>query len=477
MAMDARLRATVLTLLLVVGFLARGSTFASPLLDLHSWRQGDTASISRNFVRDGLNPLQPRVDHIGPGGSSRALTGLELHAWLVALASALRGTFEPEVGRLLSSIYFAVSALLLWSLAVRRYGEGAALAGTIVYAFGFPLLFFFERAFTNEALLVLLSLASLHQAQRYVEGRRRLALAGTGVSLVLIAVIKPTYLIVLAPVAGMFVERRGWRGLLAWELLAGSVVSVAAVGLWFSQAHAAVGPSGVSFGLVDKLTDWSIVTSSRYWFVIGRRLLKDVLGPLGLVAYVVGIVAATRNGRRMEVFGCAGVLVYLIVVAVGNAVHNYYQLAVMPAAAPTIALGVWTLVAGRVRPDDAVARTWARLALVATIAISTSLMRFSGSHSWFAVDWTKEHACHELPKVVAPGETLVFAGYNSPDILFCSDRRGWLLAPHESTAEAIAAARQRGAAVLVVAREQPVPLPPHSGIVFQNPRFLALRLR
>jgi Dolichyl-phosphate-mannose-protein mannosyltransferase len=477
MELDARVRATLLSAILLLGFICRGSTFASPLLDLHSWRQADTAAISRNFVRDGLNPLRPRVDHIGPGGSSQALTGLELHAWFVAAISVALGHFETAPGRLLSSAYFVGSAWLLWSLARRRYGDGAALAGTIIYAFGFPLMLFFERAFMNEALLTLLGLAALHETLRYAEAQRWQRLAVALSSVVLIGAIKPTYLIVLGPVAGIFFERRGWRGLLAWELLLVFVLAGGSVIAWFSHIHAVVGTVGVSFGLDDKLVDLNVLFSWRYWMVIGRRLVKDVLGPLGVVAYVAGVVTAARTGRRMELFGLASFLAYLLVVVVGNAVHNYYQLAMMPVAAPTIALGLSALVTLRAPLTDARRDMWLRMAIVMLVAAGTSLARVSGSHSWFRVDWTKEHACYELPRLLKPDETVVFAGYNSPDILFCSDRRGWLLAPHESTPEAIEAARQRGAAVLVIAQEHRGPLPADTDVVLENPRFVAVRFR
>jgi hypothetical protein len=39
----------LLAFILLFGFIARAATFKSPLLDAHSWRQADTAAISRNF--------------------------------------------------------------------------------------------------------------------------------------------------------------------------------------------------------------------------------------------------------------------------------------------------------------------------------------------------------------------------------------------------------------------------------------------
>jgi hypothetical protein len=480
--LDRGLGMALLAAIVVLGFLTRGVSFASPLLDFHSWRQADTAAVSRNFVKDGLNPLRPRVDHIGPGGSSMVVTGFEMHAWLVALVCSGMAKFEPGVGRILSSIWFVGSALLVWSLCRRRYGEGAALAGTLAYAFGFPLMFYVERAFMNEALLVLLGFVALHEAQRYVHEERRAALAALAASLLLIAVMKPTFLLVVFPVAGLFAEKGGWRGLLRWEPAVLAALAGGVCYAWFTNAQASVGDAGVTFGLTDKFIDARVLGSSRYYSLLANRLVKDILGPLGFVALVVGAVAAVRQGRRMEVAGLAAFVAYLGTVAVGNFAHNYYQLTIMPVAAPTVALGLWTWVA-RGLPDPAPAGTVAlRLLLVTTILAGTSLVRFAGPYSWFRVDWTARHLCDALPRVVGKDEKLVFAGYNSPDILFCADRRGWLLPPEGSTAEAIRRAVDQGASVLIVdnqwaARQAEPPYTSSASVIAQNRRFTALRVR
>lgn len=38
----------------------------NPVADWHSWRQADTAAVSRNFVKDGFNPLFPQYDALNP---------------------------------------------------------------------------------------------------------------------------------------------------------------------------------------------------------------------------------------------------------------------------------------------------------------------------------------------------------------------------------------------------------------------------
>jgi Dolichyl-phosphate-mannose-protein mannosyltransferase len=479
-AAEGRLRLWMVGAILLVGFLARALTFASPLLDFHSWRQADTAAISRNFLRDGYSILHPRVDHIGPGGSSLAVTGLELHAWLTAVVSSPGGELEPAIGRLLSAVYFVGSAALLWSLCRRRYGRVAAFAGLMLYSFGLPLMLYFERAFMNESLLVLLSFLALHEAQRYVHEGRRRALPLLVASCCLVAAIKPTFLLIGPAIAGIFWERWRWRSFLRAELYLLAAATLGAGWAWYTWITTSAGPGGVNFGLSDKLVDWAVLLSPSYPYSIGRRLLKDILGPLGVAACVVGLVSAARQQRRMEIFGLAAFGLYLCVVVVGNAVHNYYQLAVVPVAAPVMALGLGQAL--RWRPDlqPAEERVWTRLVLVAVLAMATSLVRFTGAHSWFEVEWTKEQVCRELPRRLTGQDMPVFVGYNSPDLLFCLDKRGWLLPPPDGSLDRVTALRARGATIAVV-DTTPWGAPTPSAfasfpVLLANQRFVAVRL-
>lgn len=50
--------------LLVLGFGVRLYKIDNPIADWHSWRQADTAAVTRNFVKYGVNPFLPRYDDL-----------------------------------------------------------------------------------------------------------------------------------------------------------------------------------------------------------------------------------------------------------------------------------------------------------------------------------------------------------------------------------------------------------------------------
>ena len=395
-----------LALILTFGFCVRVATFQSPILDHHAWRQADTAAISRAFVNERYNILYPQVDWRGAADTGYVETGLELHAFLVATIAKLSG-FKPEIGRLLSSIFFLLSCRLVWAFTRRRYGAGPGLLAAYLYAFGFPLMLFMERAFMNEALLVCLSLASLVSAQRYLDdapdaaGRRDfrargLALAWLFLSTALAGAVKFPYLIVLAPVCGLFIERYGRGALTRPEPWAVSVFAIGMAALWYQHAHLLGQQSGLSFGTFDKTFRADLVLSERFYRMVGQRIFRDILGPIGLLGMVSGAAYAWRHRRWCEGLGLLAFLAYVFLVAQGNLSHDYYQLAMMPVAATLVAIGLLDIIdhAPPLRRAYATSVT----TLLILVALATTI-RSASFHSWYTVPRDEQSVCELVPKL------------------------------------------------------------------------------
>jgi hypothetical protein len=69
----------ILAFILFVGFFARAATFKSPILDHHSWRQADTAAISRNFYRERFNQLLAIL--LGVAAFTSFVRSTSFHSW------------------------------------------------------------------------------------------------------------------------------------------------------------------------------------------------------------------------------------------------------------------------------------------------------------------------------------------------------------------------------------------------------------
>jgi hypothetical protein len=412
----------ILGFVVLFGFLARAATYKSPLLDHHAWRQADTASIARNFYRERFNILYPQVDQRGGQQAGYVETGLELFAFLVALVAKGVG-FHHEIGRLLSAGLFICSDLMVWTFVSRRYGARCGFIATFLYAFGFPLLLLIERSFMNESLLICLSIACLLQTQRYLAHRRARDFVTVVVMSAVIGAVKLPYLIIWAPIVGLFVEAYGPR-VVRWELGVMMAVDLLAAFAWYRHAHLLAVATGLSFDMTDKLFDRALVTSPTFVWVMSTRLFKDVLGPVGVAGALAGLWFGCRERRWCELFGVAGFVLYLVLVARGNYAHDYYQLAVIPVASSLVAFGLWRLAhVGGGGPG----RRRGILVAALAIAVASTFIRSVSAHSWYDYPASQVELCRAVNELSRPDERVVLLGTTDPKLLFCMDRKGWVL--------------------------------------------------
>jgi hypothetical protein len=233
--------------------------------------------------------------------------------------------------------------------------------------------------------------------------------------------------------------------------------------------------SHLSFGATDKLFQADDM-SLHYAYVIWRRLLRDLLGPLGLVAYAIGVLWCARHRRWVEPAGAFGFLVYLVVVSRGNRIHDYYQLVIGPYAAMTIPGGIFAAAARARVGRMAAGWTPARLSAIALwMMMLFSSFRSVSFHSWYEVDQEKVQFCTMLKRRLEPADRVAFADYNSPDLLFCLDHRGWLTPTTAMPAEDARALRDAGAAVLVMPRSSESRLAGLGGSIASTDNWLAVR--
>lgn len=448
------MRRAILALILAFGFCFRAATFHSPLFDHHGWRQTDTAAISRAFAEERFNILYPQVDWRGAAATGYVETGLELHAFLVASIAKL-SHFKPEVGRLLSSVWFLASCWLVYAFTRRRYGVGPGLFASYLYAFGFPLMLFMERAFMNEALLVCLSLAAIVAAQRYLDadregahgsmrGRRWPAFAVLLAATALVGAIKLPYLIVLAPIAGLFIERYGRRAVVRAELWAVALFAIGLSALWYWHAHTLGVASGLTFGTTDKTFSADVVFSSHLYEMVALRTCRDIIGPFGLIGILSGAYVAWRQRRWCEGLALASFPLYVVLVAGGNVRHDYYQIAIMPLAAPIAAVGLLQVIDGVPRLRRAYTTTVTVVLVLVAVATTVRLASF---HSWFEIPAQDVLLCSQLPQHIAsPTDRVAVVGSGDPRFLFCLNRKGWLL----DSESGLTRAWQEGARVALV---------------------------
>jgi hypothetical protein len=434
----------VVVALLALGLIARVATVRSSLFEHHSWRQAATAGIAKNFARDRLNPLYPQVEERGAQTHGYLETCLELDAFLIGLAWSAVGISVPA-GRLLNALLSVVSGILLWQFVKRRYDAETARAALFVYAVGFPLVVWIERAYLNEPVLLLLTFASFRATQGYLDRPSLGALAALIGATMLIAMVKPPHLIVWGPMGALFLEADGARALRRWEPYAIATAGAVAVVAWYTHAAALKQMTGLAYPLRDKLFDGTLLASPAFRSRIAETITFDLVGPPGLALGVVGLWLCVRRRRWFEVFGVLSFMVYLVIVAKGNYAHDYYQSALAPVWTVLVACGATEMLRGARRRWNLGPGVYAAVVCVLALAMAGWTLRRSIRSPLYRVDHAREEMCRALVPNLAGPDLLLTIGDGAPDLLFCVDHRGWALPPDESTGEAIHRAWVEGA--------------------------------
>jgi hypothetical protein len=120
----------LLSLIIVLGFIVRLYKINNPIADWHSWRQADTASVSKLYSENGINLLYPKYHDI-----SEIQTGMEnpqgwrfvefpLYNALNVIIFRVIPQLSIEVAaRLISIICSLVSAFFLYLIGKRYMGK------------------------------------------------------------------------------------------------------------------------------------------------------------------------------------------------------------------------------------------------------------------------------------------------------------------------------------------------------------------
>ena len=197
----------IIFVIMILGAALRLYRLDAPLADWHSWRQTDTASVAREYVKNGIDLMHPTYHDLSsiPSGLDNP-NGYRFVEF--PIISALHATLAKnylqlglvEWGRLLSVISSTLSIGLIYLIMQTVSGNLAAMVAALVYA-TLPYNIFYGRVILPEPHLVLFMLAALYAFIRYYETGKVVSLIAYAISMTLAVLMKPTALVVGVPIA------------------------------------------------------------------------------------------------------------------------------------------------------------------------------------------------------------------------------------------------------------------------------------
>jgi hypothetical protein len=326
----------LLLFLLFLAFLVRLYRIDAPLADWHSWRQADTAAVSRNFIKNGYDLLHPRYDDLSsiPSGRENPQGYRFVEFPIYNLAHAFLAQQFPFYslewwGRMVS-IIFSLGSLVLIYLLVRKYlGKLTAFLAAFFFAF-LPFNIFYSRAILPEPMMIFTSLGMVYFFSLWLEGKGLSFLYYfLFVFLAAISLLLKPFTALIFPVL-FYLAWQKWRfGLFKKWPLYSAIVAIIPFLLWrwwMSYFPEGIPASSWLFNL-----EGIRFKGAFFRWIFGERLGKLILGFWGLVLFALGIVnkIKAKEGWFFH-WWLIGILAYFSVFAGGNITHDYYQILAIP---------------------------------------------------------------------------------------------------------------------------------------------------
>ena len=422
------LSSLILLAIVMIGIFLRSYKIHEALGDWHSWRQADTASVAREYVKAGkIDLLHPQFHDLSsipsgldnPDGWRMVEFPLRdgLHAFL---ATEFPSLGFLEVGRGLSILFSTLTIVIIYFIVLPLSGPVAALSSSLIYAI-LPYNIFYGRVILPEPMLVMFTMFTLLAYMRYIDTAKLRYWFTTLLSLTCALLLKPTALIILLPMLGYFFASSNKN----LKLFFSSAVlpALAIIPYYFWRHHIAAYPAGIPASAW--LFNSNGIRFKGAWFrwLFGERIAKLILGYWGLIPLGFGLIKLGQKKQETLVYSglLLGSLAYLALIATGNVQHDYYQIQIMPTIAIIAGLGVSYLISFK--------HSWGKI--YAVILISSVLL-LSSALSWYELKgyfWVNNRAMVEAGQYIdlnTPKDSLIIAPYQGDTaFLYQTNRRGW----------------------------------------------------
>ena len=440
-----------LAIILSLAFAARLYRLTYPLLDWHSFRQADTASVTREFVKHHYPIWRPHYHDLGDIQSGLdnlagdRMVEFPLVNYLLACWLRVFPTWDLVVtSRLAAALASTGSCWCLYWL-VKKLSSGTndnesqvewvAQLSALTLAI-LPYSIYYGRAILPEPFQVFFGLLALVGFISYLQERHWSSWGLTAVSLLVALLIKPTT-IFWGPLFLLLAwQKDGWRCFKRGDLWLLALVAILPLGWW--RLYIRQFPAGIpanSWLFNGPINGVAPRWRPMWWrWLFYERLTKDWLGWLGVIWILLGLCPLSLSRRKTQlIWRQADIFVYcwlitdfvyLSVFARGNIQHDYYQYLLLPVVAMLVGRGLVAF-ASWVQCF----LPWRSLVIALTVVVSATAwcLAWERVGGYFNVNnWAQVRIGHQAD-LLLPSDALVIAHAYDADtsFLFQTNRCGW----------------------------------------------------
>ncbi len=336
------LQLLIVSLLLVCAFAVRLYEIDRPIADWHSWRQADTAAVSRNFIKEGFNPFIPKYDDMSSQANGldnpNRYRFVEFPIYNILVAAVWQFTgIKDMYARLVTALITVGSTLLIYLMVKRYSGRKTALLTAAFFAF-IPYNIFYSTVVLPGPTMVFLLLLSYVTFQKWLDKNTKvLFLIASAVSLSLAILTWPIALIFALPQAYLAFDKFGLSVFKRWQLwVYGLIAIVPFIGwrMWIIRF-----PEGIP-NWQFLLNEGNIRFKGAFFrWIFAERLGNLILTVGGVPLVVLGLIRKPLGEKLFYYSLLISSLLYLTIFASGNIRHDYYQIPIIPTLAIFLGIG------------------------------------------------------------------------------------------------------------------------------------------
>ena len=417
------LKKSILIFILLLGLMLRLYKISSPLADWHSFRQADTASVTRLYLENGLDLLNPKYHDLSSTQSGlfnpEGFRFVEfpifnlVHLLLVKAMPFL--SFE-EVGRMVSIISALTSSILLYLLGKKIINEWGG-----IFASGFYLLLpfniYFTRVILPEPLSVTLGLASIYLFWLFIDSGKGIQVILSAIFMSLSVLVKPYAIFYLIPIFVIAIRKYGLINL-AKKLEPYFLVVIVLLPLILWRFWINSHPEGIPFWKWTLNGDGIRFRPAFWYWIFGERIGKMILGVWGVVIFFIGALIYSK--RKFIQFFLLGSLFYISIIATANVRHDYYQILIIPSICLALSNGLTNLWNYGKNKDRLI-----RIGLVVSIILMFIVSGFQVKE-FYKINRPEILRAGKAADEILPKDAIVIAPYNGDTaFLYQTKRRGW----------------------------------------------------
>lgn len=417
----------ILSFVLVLGLFTRLYKISNPVADWHSWRQADTASVTRTFLQKGFNLFYPKYHDISSiqtgyfNPEGYRFVELPIYNAIHLFMFQLYPRLSLEIWGRLASVFSALTSAFFVFLIGRRF---LGRWGGVLAAFFFCLIpynIYFTRVILPEPLGQTFALISLWLFIKFIDNDKNVWLYFSGAMLALGLLIKPFLLFYAVPMGYLTIKKYGYGGIyrnpknLIRFLIFADIILVPFL-LW--RGWIGKYPEGIPHFTWAFNGDRIRFKPSFWRWIFAERIGRLILGIWGLIPFAIAAVIKRKNYFTLSFM--AGALAYVFIIATASVRHDYYQIFLIPPISLLLAEGIlW------IWNQDIFVKKLSRPMIIFAVLMML-IVGWDQIKENYKINHPEIVAAGDAVDILTPKDALVIAPYNGDTaFLYQTNRWGW----------------------------------------------------